>query len=215
MTYDLQRSTSANGTYSVVYSGSAAQYTDSSVQAGTTYYYEVRADNSTTNSAYSSYVSAAALSGVPTGLTASATSSQSISITWNSVTVATTYALQCATSSSGPWTQVYSGSTASYSNSGLQPGTTYYYEVRSGTSTGNSAYSSSVSTITYPAAPTGLTRLGNRAAVDIDHMGRDDRCRKLHITVRECIERTLGPGLLRFDRVLLEHGIAAGHELLL
>ena len=158
-TYDLQRSTSANGTYSVVYSGSAAQYTDSSVQAGTTYYYEVRADNSTTNSAYSSYVSAAALSGVPTGLTASATSSQSISITWNSVTGATTYSLQRSTSATGTYSPVYSGTATQCTDAAAQPGTTYYYEVRSGTSTGNSAYSSPVSTITYPATPTGLSAL--------------------------------------------------------
>ncbi len=156
-TYDLQRSTSANGTYSVVYSGAAAQYTDTAVQAGTTYYYEVRADNSATNSAYSSYVSATAISGVPTGLTATATGPQSISITWNTVTGATTYALQRSTSANGTYSSVYSGTATQYTDTAAQPGTTYYYEVRSGTSTGNSAYSSPVSTITYPAIPTGLS----------------------------------------------------------
>ncbi len=63
---------------------------------------------------------------------------------------ATTYTLQRATTSSGPWTQVYSSSNTSYSNTGLQPDTTYYYEVRSATSTGSSAYSSAVSATTSP-----------------------------------------------------------------
>ncbi len=155
--YTLDRATSSSGPWTQVYSGSGASFADSGLQFGTTYYYEVCFDNGSGKSSFSPSVSATTLSGIPTGLAATATGSQSISVSWNTVTGATSYTLQRATSSSGPWTQVYSGSTASYSNSGLQPGTTYYYEVKSGTSTGSSVYSSSVSALTYPATPTGLT----------------------------------------------------------
>jgi autotransporter-associated beta strand protein len=156
-TYILQRSTSATGTYSSVYSGSTAQYSDTTVQPGTTYYYKVCAGNSTGNSAYSSYVSATTWGGVPTGLNASATGAQSISITWNTVTGATSYALQRSTSASGTYTSVYSGAAAQYTDTTVQPGTIYYYEVSSSTNTVTSAYSSPDSTITYPAIPTGLS----------------------------------------------------------
>ena len=160
-TYTLQRSTSANGTYTQIYSGSTASYPDSGLQAGTTYYYEVNSSNSTGSSAYSSSVSATTYPAIPTGLTASATDSQSMSVSWNTVTGATTYTLQRSTSANGTYTQVYSGSTASYPDSGLQAGTTYYYEVESSNSTGSSAYSSPVSATTYPATPTGLSASAN------------------------------------------------------
>ena len=65
----------------------------------------------------------------PTGLTATATGSQSVSISWNSSSGATSYTLERATSASGTYTQVYSGLATQYSDSGLSPGTTYYYEV--------------------------------------------------------------------------------------
>jgi autotransporter-associated beta strand protein len=148
--YILDRGTTSSGPWTQIYSGSTASYPDSGLQFGTTYYYKVCSSSSGGNSAFSSPVSAATLSGVPTGLTATVTGPQSISLTWNTVSDVTTYTLQSATSSSGPWTQVYSGSTASYPNSGLQPGTKYYYEVKSSTSTGSSAYSSAVAATTPP-----------------------------------------------------------------
>ncbi len=78
------------------------------------------------------------------------TGPQSISLSWSTATGATAYTLQCATSSSGPWTQVYSSSGTSYSDTGLTPDTTYYYEVKASDSTGSSAFSSAVSATTSP-----------------------------------------------------------------
>ena len=156
--YTLDRATSSSGPWTQVYSGSNTSYADSNLQPGTKYYYEVCFKNGSGSSSFSPPVSATTSSLVaPTGLSASATGSQSISVTWNTVTGATSYTLQRATSSSGPWTQVYSGSNSSYpDSSGLLPGTTYYYEVCANYSGGSSSFTSSVSTITYPATPTGL-----------------------------------------------------------
>jgi autotransporter-associated beta strand protein len=147
--YTLDRATSSSGPWTQVYSGANTSYADSGLQFGTKYYYEVCANNGGGSSAFSSAVSATTLSGVPTGLSASAAGPQSISVHWNTVTGATTYTLQRSTAQSGPWTQVYSNSSAQFSDSGLLVGTTYYYEVRSGTSTGTSAYSPAVSATTF------------------------------------------------------------------
>jgi autotransporter-associated beta strand protein len=147
--YTLDRATSSSGPWTQVYSGAATQYPNSGLQSGTTYYYKVCANNGGGSSAFASPVSATTLSGVPTGLAATATGPQSISISWNTVNGATSYTLQRATSQNGPWTQVYSNSSAQFPDSGLQIGTTYYYEVRSNAGNYSSAYSSAVSATTY------------------------------------------------------------------
>ncbi len=98
-----------------------------------------------------------AVPGTPTGLSASATGIQSISASWNTVNGATSYTLDRSISSSGPYVQVYSGSTAQYLDSGLQFGTTYYYEVCASNSVGSSAFSSWVSATTLTGMPTGLS----------------------------------------------------------
>ena len=147
--YTLDRAASPNGPWTQVYSGSTVHYTDTGLQFGTTYCYEV-CDNNSGSTSFSPSVSATTLPGVPTGLAAAAAGSQSISIIWNTVSGATTYTLQRSTSANGTYTTVYSGSTPSYADSGLQPATTYYYEVSSGNSSGSSPYSSAVSATPSP-----------------------------------------------------------------
>jgi autotransporter-associated beta strand protein len=147
--YTLDRATSSSGPWTPVYSGAATQYADGGLQFGTNYYYKVCANNGGGSSAFSSSVSATTLSGVPTGLAATATGPQSISLGWNTVTGAAAYTLQRSTSQDGPWTQIYSDSSPQFSDTACALGTTYFYEVRSGTSTGSSAYSSPASATTW------------------------------------------------------------------
>ncbi|MGA9667638.1 MAG: malectin domain-containing carbohydrate-binding protein, partial [Terracidiphilus sp.] len=106
---------------------------------------------------------------VPGGLTATASSSSVIGLSWSAVTPPTgcspvTYNVYGGTTAN-PTTQIASGLTAtSFSNTGLSPSTTYYYTVNAVDTDGSSAASTQASTKTLAAscsadtaAPTGLT----------------------------------------------------------
>jgi fibronectin type 3 domain-containing protein len=58
----------------------------------------------------------------------------SVSISWGAEGGATSYTLERGSGSSGPWTQVYKGSSLTYTDSGLAAGTYYYHAAASNAS---------------------------------------------------------------------------------
>jgi fibronectin type 3 domain-containing protein len=95
-----------------------------------------------------------------TGLTATAGNGQA-SLTWNATTGATSYTVRRATTSGGAYTVIASGiSATSYTDTGLNNGTAYYYVVTPANASDDGANSAEASTATIPAAPTGLTATG-------------------------------------------------------
>jgi hypothetical protein len=102
----------------------------------------------------------------PTGLVLSGTG-QTISISWNPTYVTDGYTLDRATSSGGPWTQVYSGAATQFSNTGLQFRTTYYYKVCANNGGGSSTFSSAakITTVPEPGTLTLLAAAGLGATV--------------------------------------------------
>jgi hypothetical protein len=92
------------------------------------------------------------LTPVPTGLAASVISDSQIDVSWNAVTGATSYTLERSPDGS-TWSTVYTGATASFSDTGLDGLFTYSYRVSATASTGTSAVSSSVSGTTTFALP--------------------------------------------------------------
>lgn len=82
--------------------------------------------------------------GTPSGVSASSITSSSATITWNSVSGATSYNVQYKPSSSSSWTTV-SASSTSVNLSGLTASTTYNVQVQAVCSGGSSAYSSPIS----------------------------------------------------------------------
>jgi fibronectin type 3 domain-containing protein len=154
--YTVQRSTTSGGPYTTVGSPTTASFGDSALTAGTTYFYVVQAVNASGSSGSSAEASAITLAAAPTGVAATAASATQINLTWNAVTSATSYTVKRATTTGGPYTTVGSPTTASFGDTGLTAGTTYFYVVQAVNASGSSASSSEVSALTMPAAPTGV-----------------------------------------------------------
>jgi hypothetical protein len=118
----------------------------------TTYYYKVSAGNNYGESAQSTnYGQATTQSSnstpeAPAGITAEAQSASSIYISWDSVPGANGYSVYRTTSSYGTYSycgSTYGVSDTSYTDTGLSPDTTYYYNVSAGNDHGESPQSTS------------------------------------------------------------------------
>ena len=98
------------------------------------------------------YVAGATAPAAPSNLAATTISLSSIGLTWtDNATNETAYKVESATAAAGPWTEIagtLAAGTTSYSAAGLSTSTTYYFRVRAGNSTGNSAYSGTASATT-------------------------------------------------------------------
>ena len=77
----------------------------------------------------------------PTGLTVTSPILDTLTITWNAVSGATSYQLFRATSASGPYDQVYEGTDTTFNDTALTAGATYHYEVQATNSAGSSPLS--------------------------------------------------------------------------
>jgi titin len=131
---------------SMNYAGTSlsALYTHTGLSPETTYYYSIKAVNSAGASGYSSSVSGTTQQvstppSAPTGVTASVLSSNSIRVSWNPVSTATSYEIYYERGSSSRY---YAGtsSSASYTHTGLSPNAKYYYYIKAVNSAGTSGY---------------------------------------------------------------------------
>ena len=147
--YYVYRSGSKNGTYTLLGTTTATNYTDNKANAGYTYYYKVKAVSkvsSGANSYYSVVIGATCHCARPS--VKITTSNGSPRLTWNAVTGASQYEVYRATSKNGSYTKMFTTSNLSYTNTSAKAGTTYYYKVKAVSkvkSTANSAFSTVVS----------------------------------------------------------------------
>jgi fibronectin type 3 domain-containing protein len=140
-------------------------YTDSTVAAGTTYYYAIAAtDTAADVSPMSAIVTAIVpfAPSAPTGLLATPVSNTTISLTWSAPTSGglpiQNYRVFRGTTSSN-LSQMATVAQPAYTDASGSPATTYYYGVEAADTGGDlSAMSATASAITLapPAAPTGL-----------------------------------------------------------
>jgi len=175
--YTVKRATTTGGPYTNVATVTTTSYTDMSVTNGTTYYYVVSASNSAGSSANSAQASATPTAGatmdppaVPAGLTATAGNAQ-VALSWTASADATGYTVKRATTAGGPYTNVATVTTTSYTNTGLTNGTTYYYVVSASNSMGSSANSAQVSATpaggsTTPSSIVVQYKVGDTSATD-------------------------------------------------
>ncbi|MCD8357203.1 MAG: fibronectin type III domain-containing protein [Clostridia bacterium] len=152
-------------------------YIDTGVTCGTTYYYIVRAYGDIDGTPVYSTCSATGISGkaIPAAPTvsASASGSGSIKLSWSAVDGASGYHIYRKTSSSDAWTYVNSvpaGNTG-YTDSGLTTGKTYYYTVAAYRTLSNGSqcigtYGNSVSATPLLAAPAlNSVTMGNKGLI--------------------------------------------------
>ncbi len=124
---------------------------------GTTYYYRVRSSDASGTSPSSPSISLITIPATPVAVGATSVTQTSFKSNWLDVISAKGYFLDVATDST------FSNILLSYNNvssngisvnvTGLAPGTTYYYRVRSNDESGTSPSSIFISVITVPAAP--------------------------------------------------------------
>ena len=147
--YEVYRSGSKDGTYTLLGTTTATNYTDNKANAGYTYYYKVKAVSkvsSGANSYYSVVIGATCRCARPS--VKITTSNGSPRLTWNAVAGASQYEVYRATSKNGSYTKMFTTSNLSYTNTSAKAGTTYYYKVKAVSkvkSTANSAFSTVVS----------------------------------------------------------------------
>ena len=184
--YNVYRSTSASGSYSLLKNVSSAEYTDCSVSSETTYYYKVSAKNGAGESDKSAYVSAKVSSGggggqtealpAPTGFTLTQTSS-GIKLSWNRVTGAAGYAIFRALPSDTKYSYHAQTTSTSYTDTDVESGQTYYYAVAAfdsesnvgDISTGYITFSGSGGggSTTKPSTPSGLNASASSSCIDL------------------------------------------------
>ena len=143
--YEVYRATSKSGTYKKIYTTTGTTCTNTSADAGKTYYYKVRAVDSAGNKGKFSSIKSITcdLPRPETSITVNATSGKP-KLTWKKVDGAAKYEVWSATSKSGTYKKIYTTSGTVCTNTSAVAGKTYYYKVKAicGTnSNANSAYS--------------------------------------------------------------------------
>ena len=150
--YKIYRSSSANGSYSLIGESSTNSYRDNSPVSGYNYY-KVSAVNNNGESQQSSYASCNFTSGggnstapnAPTGVTVSNegnASIPSIRISWSSVSNATGYKVYRSSSANGSYSQIGSQTSNTYMFDNNPMSGNNYYKVKALNSSGESSFSS-------------------------------------------------------------------------
>jgi titin len=158
---DVSASFAAPTTFTVA--ANATTFSNPGLPAGSTYYYRVKAVNATDTSAYSNSANATTQNPVaaPSGLSATAASSTRIDLAWTDNSAnETSFLVERDTSAAfaSPTATTVAANATSFSDTGLTPGTTYYYRVKGRNTTDTSPPSNTASAATSNPipAPSGL-----------------------------------------------------------
>ncbi len=148
--YEVYRSGSKDGTYTLLGTTTATNYTDSKANAGYTYYYKVKAISEVKSAANSSLSAAVAITcrcARPAVTPDYLTSTGKPYIKWAAVAGASQYEVYRSGSSNGTYEYVGTTTATNYTDNKANAGYTYYYKVKaisSVKSTANSSLSAAV-----------------------------------------------------------------------
>ena len=147
--YEVYRSGTKNGTYTLLGTTANLNYTDSKANAGYIYYYKVKAVNANSiKSNYSATVAATCHCARPVVKPDYLISTGKPYIKWTAVSGASKYYVYRSGSKDGTYTLLGTTTAANYTDSKANAGYTYYYKVKAISkvrSTANSSFSTVVS----------------------------------------------------------------------
>lgn len=161
--YRVFRSLSQGGTYDEIALVAQTDFTDTGLDANTTYYYKLSAKGSSGESEQTDPVSVTTkmpMPDTPDGLTAEALSSSEIKVEFNTVNGAVAYNIYFCESPPNNFTLLTTVGSGTYTHTGLEPETEYFYKVSAYNDDGESELSDSVSATTLaapPETPTGVS----------------------------------------------------------
>jgi uncharacterized delta-60 repeat protein len=169
--YLLEWKLGSGGTWSAPISvpQNAVSYNHTGLTAGATYYYRIRAANSAYTSGYSNEISKTTLLDPPVLNQPTSVTVSSLALSWNNIADNNGYKVERKTGSNGTWGQV--GTTGinvtTFNDSGLSPGSQYYYRVTVQNGSGYSLPSNEMGAVTTPPATTASLSTLSSADVEI------------------------------------------------
>lgn len=164
--FQIERSLTAGSGFELLTTtaANATAFQDLNLTENTRYYYRVRAINALGNSAYTPEVSALTpipAPAPPQDLVAEVVSATEIALSWTDASSNEAgFQIERSSNALSGFVLIATRTESSFSNTGLTPGTQYFYRVRAVNSGGSSAYSTVISALTVqvpPNAPTSLT----------------------------------------------------------
>lgn len=153
--YELRRSAVAGGPYAVVVAGAQTAFIDGSLPEGARYFYVVAGLNAAGTGAASSEAAGVTNLPAPTALTIGALQPGRVDLSWTAVASASGYRVLRGTDGLS-YSAIATPTAASYSDTSVQPGVSYFYTVQSTTAQASSVSSASAQAITPLITPPGL-----------------------------------------------------------
>ncbi len=186
--FKIERSSDGGANFTQISLGAAnaTSFSNTLLNANTLYIYRVRATSGSSDSVFTSPVSATTLPNAPVppdGLVATAISNSQIDLTWTDNSSNEDGTRIERSSNGGAFVEIatVAGDVTSFSNTGLAAGTPYAYRVRAYNAGGNSGYSVTANATTLngpPAAPTSLLLTSvSSSRIDLhwtDNSGNED-----------------------------------------
>jgi hypothetical protein len=131
--YEIYRSTSKTGTYTLVKTTTAVSFSNTFLKAGIQYFYKIRTYDTVAGVSFVSSNYSAIGAGVPlakpTITSAKGISTSQIKLAWSKVISATGYQILRSSSATGIYTTIKKTTALSLIATGLRAGTTYYFKV--------------------------------------------------------------------------------------